>query len=188
MNYIFEIIELNKFTNDLRTLYKNYFNKWVEYGGDPLTALHASTISTNEKVISDISKTFKEDIIENFKFFKILANGEAMPHTDSRNVAINIPIIVDVRNTLTFYEDQGQNEESKLWVDGKRVKTKAQSYPKTKVIESHNTTNSFCLNTRAIHGIATNCNSDRIILSISLKDKYNDYNTIKQMYEKGDLL
>ena len=41
---------------------------------DPLT-LHASTISTNEKVISDISKTFKEDIIENFKFFKILANG-----------------------------------------------------------------------------------------------------------------
>ena len=49
MNYIFEIIELNKFTNDLRTLYKNYFNKWVEYGGDPLTALHASTISTNEK-------------------------------------------------------------------------------------------------------------------------------------------
>ena len=66
MNYIFEIIELNKFTNDLRTLYKNYFNKWVEYGGDPLTALHASTISTNEKVISDISKTFKEDIIENF--------------------------------------------------------------------------------------------------------------------------
>ena len=27
-----------------------------------------------------------------------------------------------------------------------------------------------------------------IILSISLKDKYNDYNTIKQMYEKGDLL
>ena len=62
MNYIFEIIELNKFTNDLRTLYKNYFNKWVEYGGDPLTALHASTISTNEKVISDISKIFKEDI------------------------------------------------------------------------------------------------------------------------------
>ncbi len=59
---------------------------------------------------------------------------------------------------------------------------------KTKVIESHNTTNSFCLNTRAIHGIATNCNSDRIILSISLKDKYNDYNTIKQMYEQGDLL
>ena len=57
-----------------------------------------------------------------------------------------------------------------------------------KVIESHNTTNSFCLNTRAIHGIYTNCNSDRIILSISLKDKYNDYNTIKQMYEKGDLL
>ena len=56
MNYIFEIIELNKFTNDLRTLYKNYFNKWVEYGGDPLTALHASTISTNEKVISDITK------------------------------------------------------------------------------------------------------------------------------------
>ena len=35
-----------------------------------------------------------------------------------------------------------------------------------------------------IHNITTNCNKDRIILSISLKDKYNDYNTIKQMYEQ----
>tara|TARA_S200000501_G_scaffold376018_1_gene429656 strand:- start:963 stop:1529 length:567 start_codon:yes stop_codon:yes gene_type:complete len=188
MNYVFQIIELNKFTNNLRILYKNYLKKWVEYGGNPLTALHASNISTNEKVISDISKTFKEDIIENFKFFKVLANGEAMPHTDNRNVAINIPIIVDIRNTLSFYEDTGKSEDSKLFIDGKKVKTKARSYPKTNIIETINTLNSFCLNTKAIHGITTNCNSDRIILSISMKDKYNDYDKLKQMYDGGNLI
>ena len=89
---------------------------------------------------------------------------------------------------INTYEDTGKSEESKLWVDGKRIKTKAQSYPKTNVIESHNTTNSFCLNTRAIHGIATNCDKDRIILSISMKDEYNDYDKLKQMYKTNDLL
>ena len=67
-------------------------------------------------------------------------------HTDIRNVAINIPIIVDIRNTLSFYEDKSKMN-TKLFIDNKRVKTKAQSYPKTTVIESINTTNSFCLNT-----------------------------------------
>ena len=69
-----------------------------------------------------------------------------------------------------------------------KVKTKARSYPKTNIIETINTLNSFCLNTRAIHGIATNCNSDRIILSISMKDEYNDYDKLKQMYESGNLI
>ena len=75
MNYVFEIRELNKFTNDLRLLYKNYFSKWVEYGANPLTALHTSIVSKNEKVIKQISNTFKHNIIENIKFFKVLANS-----------------------------------------------------------------------------------------------------------------
>jgi hypothetical protein len=27
-----------------------------------------------------------------------------------------------------------------------------------------------------------------VILSLSFKDKYNDYNTVKKMYENGELL
>ena len=169
MNYIFEIIELNKFTNDLRTLYKNYFNKWVEYGGDPLTALHASTISTNEKVISDISKTFKEDIIENFKFFKVLANGEAMPHTDSRNVAINIPIIVDIRNTLSFYEDTGKSVSftSVLSADGLTL-------TRTRTFDSEASFNEW--------------RNDSVIRNTSTDIKsYNSDNSITKTSQTGDL-
>ena len=89
---------------------------------------------------------------------------------------------------VSTYEDTGKSEDYKLFIDGKKVKTKARSYPKTNIIETINTLNSFCLNTRAIHGISTNCDSDRIILSISMKDKYNDYNKLKQMYESGNLI
>jgi len=190
MSNIFEICELNKFKSDLKILYKKSNIEWAQYGSEKLKSLYTGYISTDTKIIQNLLSVFKDynNLIENVKFFKILANGEVTPHKDKRNVAINIPIICDIKNTLNFYEEQTEAEEVKILFKDKEKNTTAKRFAKKNIVESINTINSFCINTNTIHGVETNVNFDRIILSISFKDKYNDFYKLKKIYQSGNLL
>ena len=187
---IFEICELNKFKNDLKMLYENSNIDWVQYGSIELQSLHTGYVSTDEKIIKKLLSVFKDhiNVVENIKFFKILANGEVSPHKDKRKTAINIPIISDLKNTLNFYKEQSESKEVKILIKNKEKDTTAKKYIKKNIAESINTINSFCINTNTIHGVETNVDFDRIVLSISFKNEYDDFYKIKEMYQSGNLL
>ena len=73
-------------------------------------------------------------------------------------------------------------------VDGEKKPSTAKKYKNPKLIETFVSDKVFCLNTRAIHGVINESNTDRIILSISFKEKYDNYNLIKYMYYNGQLI
>ena len=185
----FEIPEFKFDSEKLKQTYLNNKNVWAMYGpGEkPKTNLHTQYVS-KEDVLEHINqlKNYKE-LIDNVKFFKTYTKGIIPPHTDKRKVAINIPVITDKNDKITFFESK-EEEEVVLQVEGKKIETGARQYKNTKLIETFVSDKVFCLNTRAIHGVINGANRDRVILSISFKEKYDDYNLIKDMYYNGQLI
>ena len=158
------------------------------YGKDsPKDSLHTKYVS-KEDVLEHINqlKNYKE-LIDNVKFFKTYTKGIIPPHTDKRKVAINIPVITDKNDKITFFESK-EEEEIVVQVEGEEKQTSAKRYSNTKLIETFVSNKVFCLNTNTIHGVINESNTDRIILSISFKEKYDNYNLIKDMYYNGQLI
>ena len=69
-----------------------------------------------------------------------------------------------------------------------KKQTSAKHYHNPKLIETFVSDKVFCLNTKAIHGVINGSDRDRVVLSISFKEKYDDYNLIKDMYYNGLLI
>jgi len=183
----FEIPEFKFDSEKLKQIYLSNKKDWAQYGKNENTSLHTQYVS-KEDVLEHISqlKNYNE-LIENVKFFKTLKNGKVGPHTDKRKVAINIPVIIGKTDKVTFYEGT-EKEEVFIQVKGEEKQTTAKKYKNPKLIETFVSDKVFCLNTRAIHGVINESNTDRIILSISFKEKYDDYKLIKYMYNNGQLI
>ena len=184
----FEIPEFKFDSEKLKQTYLNNKNVWAMYGsGDPKENLHTQYVS-KEDVLEHINqlKNYKE-LIDNVKFFKTYAEGVITPHTDNRKVGLNIPVIIGKNDKITFFESK-EEEEVVLQVEGKKIETAARQYKNTKLIETFVSDKVFCLNTRAIHGVINGSDRDRVVLSISFKEKYDDYNLIKDMYYNGQLI
>jgi len=194
LNNVFEIPEFKFDVKKLKHTYLNNKNIWATYGkGKKDTilprknSLHTKYVD-KEDVIEHISQIKDyENIIDNIKFFKTCAKGSVTPHTDKRNVAINIPVEINESDEINFYEDNNSLEVD-LQVKEYNKKTSAKKYINPKLIETFVSKKVFCLNTSAIHGIVNSSDKDRIILSISFKGKYDDYNLIKDMYKNGQLI
>ena len=184
----FEIPEFKFNVEKLKQTYLNNKNVWAMYGKDsPKDSLHTKYVS-KEDVLEHINqlKNYKE-LIDNVKFFKTYTKGIIPPHTDKRKVAINIPVITDKNDKITFFESK-EEEEVVIQVEGEEKQTSAKRYSNTKLIETFVSDKAFCLNTNAIHGVINGSDRDRVVLSISFKEKYDDYNLIKDMYYKGQLI
>ena len=184
----FEIPEFKFDSEKLKQTYLNNKNVWATYGKDsPKDSLHTKYVS-KEDVLEHINqlKNYKE-LIDNVKFFKTYTKGIIPPHTDKRKVAINIPVITDKNDKITFFESK-EEEEIVVQVEGEEKQTSAKRYSNPKLIETFVSDKAFCLNTNAIHGVINGANRDRVILSISFKEKYDDYNLIKDMYYNGQLI
>ena len=184
----FEIPEFKFDSEKLKQTYLNNKNVWAMYGsGDPKENLHTQYVS-KEDVLEYINqlKNYKE-LIDNIKFFKTYPKGVITPHTDKRKVAINIPVVIDKNDKITFFESK-EEEEVVLQVEGVKKQTSAKHYHNPKLIETFVSDKVFCLNTRAIHGVINGSDRDRVVLSISFKEKYDDYNLIKDMYYNGLLI
>ena len=73
--------------------------------------------------------------------------------------------------------------------DGKKLTTaKYYKIDQSQTVDTFHCQNVFCIDTSQIHGVVNESTSDRVILSISFKDTYNDFTTIRKMYENGKLL
>ena len=79
-------------------------------------------------------------------------------------------------------------KEATIQINNTIKSTTAKSYINPKLIETFVSNKVFCLNTNTIHGVINESNTDRIILSISFKEKYDNYNLIKDMYYNGQLI
>ena len=73
--------------------------------------------------------------------------------------------------------------------DGKKLTTaKYYKIDQSQTVETFHCQNVFCIDTSQIHGVVNESISDRVILSISFKDDYDNFNTINKMYSDGNLI
>ena len=189
MKQAFEIPEFKYNSEELKQVYLNNTSEWAKYGSKPELTLYTQYVSLENPVILkhiEQIKNYKE-VIENVKFFKTLVNAGVGPHRDKRNVAINIPVIVDEHSYVAFYE-KSEIIPSVLTIKDEVKQSTAKYYRNSEPIEKFKAQGTFCLDTSTIHGVINESTTDRVILSLSFKDKYNDYNTVKKMYENGELL
>lgn len=184
----FEIPNFKFNKNKLKDVYLNNKNDWAKYGPEKLS-LHTQYISLEDPVILEHIKQIKDykNVVENVKFFKTLVNAGVGPHRDKRNVAINIPVIVDNKSYVAFYEES-EIVPSILSVKNNVQQSKAKYYKNSTPIDKFKSEKVFCLNTNLIHGVINESNDDRVILSISFKDNYDDFFIIKKMYDTGNLI
>lgn len=184
-NY-FEMPEIVYNTHSLMKTFNANNEEWAIYGNDPTKSLHTKYADD----IKNITDQFNNDIIENIKFFKTLSNGSVSPHTDKRNVAINIPICIDDNMYVTFYE---KNEAEivgapALNYNNENLQTSAKKYNPSTVNEIFYIKHATCIRTDVPHSVTNNSAKDRILLSISVKEKYDNYNVLKDLYRSGNLL
>ena len=187
----FEIKEFKYNSNELKEVYLNNTNEWAKYCKDEKLTLHTQYVSLDHPVILKHIQQIKnyKNVIENVKFFKTLTHAGVGPHRDKRNVAINIPVIVTRDSYVVFYEAKEELDPVLSLKDGKRLTTaKYYKIDQAQSVETFYCQNVFCIDTSQIHGVVNESTSDRVILSISFKDKYNDFNIVRQMYENGELL
>jgi hypothetical protein len=187
----FEIKEFKYNSAELIEVYLNNNNEWAKYGKDEKLTLHTQYISLEHPVILKHIEQIKnyKYVVENVKFFKTLKNAGVGPHKDKRNVAINIPVLVDENSCIVFYEAKDEIDPVLSLKEGKRLTTaKYFKIEQAQSIEKFKSKNVFCIDTSQIHGVLNESNNDRVILSISFKEQYNDFNIIKKMYETGQLL
>ena len=185
----FEMPEFKFDSEKLKQTYLNNKNDCAQYCEGEKTSLHTQYVSNeNETILKHISqlKNYNQ-LIENVKFFKTLKNGKVSPHTDKRKVAINIPVIISKTDKVIFFEGM-KYKEATIQINNTIKSTTAKSYINPKLIETFVSNKVFCLNTNTIHGVINESNTDRIILSISFKEKYDNYNLIKDMYYNGQLI
>ena len=191
MNKAFEIPEFKYNSEELKQVYLHNDNEWAKYGVDEKLTLHTQYVSLEHPVILKHIQQIKNysDVVENVKFFKTLVNAGVGPHRDKRNVAINIPVIINEESYVVFYE-ASEELNPVLSLKGGKILTTAKYYKQehAQPVETFNCQNAFCIDTSKIHGVSNNSKEDRVILSVSFKDEYNDFNKIREMYENGDLL
>lgn len=167
--------------NNLKNIYENmeWPDGWEMYGEKPFNAIYVKNV--NAELIDDILSNFKPGVINNnnIKFQKMLAGGGAATHTDTRNVAILIPVIYDSNHYMNIHNDtifDGTNDEIgiKLYT-GDISDTITVTYP-------------HVLNTNVPHSYSIDSAVNNICLSLGVDDYYDDFEKIKKMYENNELL
>ena len=187
LNY-FKIPEIEFNHWELYEAFINNKRDWAKYGESDQNSLHTKYIDIKDPAIKKIVEQFvNPDMIENVKFFKTKAGGKVNAHSDKRNVAVNIPVQTNDNNYTVFYKSLGEHDAPSINVEGKNMTVKAKRYKSVEPVESFMLYGAVCLNTKTPHGVVNESESDRIILSISFKDAYDDYNTVKKLYEQGNL-
>ena len=187
----FEIKEFKYNSNELKEVYLSNNNEWAKYGEDEKLTLHTQYVPLTHPIILKHIQQIKnyKNVIENVKFFKTLTHAGVGPHRDKRNVAINIPVIVNKDSYIVFYEAKEELDAVLSLKDGKKLTTaKYYKIDQSKTVETFHCQNVFCIDTSQIHGVVNESTSDRVILSISFKDDYDNFNTINKMYNDGNLI
>lgn len=189
MDRFFYLNDLQFDQEGLLACYNTNENTWAKYGKEDISSLHAKYAENNCRPILDIIRQFKDpDIIKNIKFFKTIAKGQVSPHCDSRNVAINIPIQTNKDSYTVFYEEKDDFETPEVEINGENKHTKAKRFSDIPSCGSVYLDKPICLNTDLPHGVINNSEEDRILLSISFIEEYDNFETIKNLYNKNNLL
>lgn len=188
MSNYFNIKELSYNQNDLYNYYLKNTSSWATYGSGGDGSLYTQYIDLSQECIQYILNQFVDSsIISNVKFFKTLAKNSVSPHCDKRNVAINIPVQTNDDNYTVFYKDNGNYDNPNISVNGKVSEVSAKRFADVEPLSTVVIKNAICLNTSVPHGVKNNSDQDRILLSISFIDKYDDFNKIKELYNSGNL-
>jgi len=163
--------------------------EWAKYGENYLTSLHTQYADRACAPIKDIISQFADQsMIENIKYFKIVANGHIDPHCDKRNVAINIPIKTNMNNYTVFYSFTDKYESPELQVNDTKTQTTAKRFKDARPVDKLVSKGAVCLNTSLPHGVQNNSNEDRIILSISFNRDFDNFEIIQKLFKNNRLV
>lgn len=155
---------------------------WKQYGPNPYNA-----ISTHIVKVDEIISQFTPGLISNeVKFVKMIAGGGAECHTDTRNVGILIPVIVEQGQLTHIHktEETNNDQPDHLNIDGDE---KVKIY-KTPILESFYLDQPYFLNTHAPHSITVKSTVDRVLLTVGFTEEYDNFELIKSMYKNGNIL
>jgi len=86
-----------------------------------------------------------------------------------------------------FYKDAIEVESPNVVLNDTIKKTKAKKFIKGKPSDKIFLKNALCLNTSVPHGVINDSTNDRIILSISFKEQFDNFEKIKKLYDTGNL-
>jgi len=171
---------------DVNYLVKQYnriknSNKWRQYGKDPL-----NSIFVHDAIAPEIISKFKPGILSNqVKFAKMLSGGGAQCHTDTRQCGILIPVIVEKGQVTNIHKKiTPESQPDHLNLEG----DESLKLYESPIIDSFYLDTPFILNTHSPHSVTVNSNADRVILTLSVNDKYDNFELLKSMHKKGELL
>jgi hypothetical protein len=63
----------------------------------------------------------------------------------------------------------------------------AKKFKKGEIVEKVYLNKAICLNTNVPHGVINESQNDRVILSISFKNEFDSFDTIKKLYDTRNL-
>lgn len=174
--------DLNYNREDLVNQYNNIKNsdQWKQYGKDPYNA-----IFIHDAFADDIVSRFKPGIVnDNVKFAKMLSGGGAQCHTDTRQCGILIPVIVEEGQLTHIHEDRkARSQPDHLNLEG----DESLKLYESPIVESFFLDQPHILNTHALHSVTVKSKVDRVILTLSVKKEYDNFNLLKQMHNDGQL-
>ena len=176
----FALNNLNYDEDNLKNIYENmaWPGTWKQYGEIALSSVYVERVQAEQ--ISDVLSNFRSDIVDtnNINFQKILAGGVTQAHTDTRRVAILIPVIYDSRHYMNIHTDttfEGSNDKLGIKIyTGNISDTISVTYP-------------YVLNTKTPYSYSIDSALNSICLSLGVNDEYNNFEKIKEMYENNEL-
>lgn len=175
--------ELKYDREKLKELYYSVIDSpsWKQYGVNPLNSIFTHLVN-----VQDITSQFRPGLISNeIKFVRMLANGGAECHTDTRSVGILVPVLVEPGQlTHIHFDAEEQTQPDHLNLDGnEKVKTF-----QSPIKESFYLDQPMFLNTHVPHSITVKSKIDRVILTIGFNEQYDNYDLIVDMHKNNQLL
>lgn len=187
-NYYFYIDKLDVDLNELLREFESIEKNWVCYGKKSNKTLWAIPFSLDLFFKLKSSKQFKQEFVDDVSFFMTKPNGQILPHTDTRPTSLLIPVKGNFQKSrVEFYDrycksiivpinsnDNGQFSNTttmyKVGIPDYQV-----SYDKP-----------ILINTKIIHAVKNESDSERIVLSISL-NKDLSFEQVRQLYFADNL-
>lgn len=196
-----------KYPESLKIKLRKQFNEqntelaeWRKYGGDDTNSIFVRPIDRYPNdAVSELEKQINPNILypnESFKWAKMKKGCFIPAHMDGRNLSIIVPVFHEETFTLIYDEKKEYNvhryddvplinekgEQSILISKGSKWNYGAVS----DCVEIHRWTTDqpFVLNGQWPHGVDATL-SERVIITISFNDEYDDWDKIQQLIETG---
>jgi hypothetical protein len=185
--YYFYINNLELDIEELKSVFNSLEKNWICYKKPSNKTLWALSYDLDSFFQLKSSKQFKREYIDNVAFFMTKADGQVMPHTDTRPTSFLIPISGNFeKSRVEFYDNYLKAVTVSVDTDTDKFASSTTVYRVGVPDCQINYTTPILINTKIIHSVKNEVDVDRIVMSISF-DKNLSYEEVYNLYTSGEL-